>query len=300
MDNIAKLKQMMVVSSPIGDMVRVIELEIESLRAEVSKLNAQVETNANNYDELSSEYLSRAELAEGVAARMEDAVKALLYKPPEESKSKARVPDGRTVEEVVLAALRPREKCSENCCTPGGCVPTETEPAQTKLSALREADKKAQAAYALSNTPDGLTAFDAAANDAAAAEIELIEQLGKVASEDECPELYRLMLIDAFTTNPGSEPRPDNCYMECPCCGDVAAGADKDGYFADGQDVTCGCEGLSVSCCSETPPYVSGDCTVDHDNPGSEGEATTLRNVLGNGNTIVCTCEKQPCDGTCS
>jgi hypothetical protein len=47
-------------------------------------------------------------------------------------------------------------------------------------------------------------------------------------------------------------------YIECPCCGDVGAEADKDGYFFDGQDLVCGCAG-GVSCDSETEPYISID-----------------------------------------
>ena len=36
-------------------------------------------------------------------------------------------------------------------------------------------------------------------------------------------------------------------YIECPCCGDDGAESDIEGYFYDGQLLTCGCRGwLSV------------------------------------------------------
>ena len=59
-------------------------------------------------------------------------------------------------------------------------------------------------------------------------------------------------------------------YLECPCCGDVATEPVRDGpgfavYYYDGMDMICGCKGLSVSCDAETPPYISGDCIVDHE-----------------------------------
>lgn len=46
--------------------------------------------------------------------------------------------------------------------------------------------------------------------------------------------------------------------LDCPCCGDVGALADADGYFVDGQALVCGCNGI-VSCDSETEPAVSVD-----------------------------------------
>jgi len=39
-------------------------------------------------------------------------------------------------------------------------------------------------------------------------------------------------------------------YLECPCCGDVGAEPDKDGWYYDGQSLTCGCVGMV--CVEET------------------------------------------------
>jgi hypothetical protein len=46
--------------------------------------------------------------------------------------------------------------------------------------------------------------------------------------------------------------------LDCPCCGDVGAEADKAGLFYDGQELICGCKG-SVCCDSETEAYVLVD-----------------------------------------
>lgn len=55
-----------------------------------------------------------------------------------------------------------------------------------------------------------------------------------------------------------------NDYIECPCCGETAAVPDDDGLYYYGQLVICGCIGLHIACDAETPPYVSGECEVDH------------------------------------
>ena len=48
-------------------------------------------------------------------------------------------------------------------------------------------------------------------------------------------------------------------YLECPCCGDDGAVSDRDGLFADGQSLICGCPGW-VSVDSETEPWIhTGD-----------------------------------------
>lgn len=43
--------------------------------------------------------------------------------------------------------------------------------------------------------------------------------------------------------------------LECPACGDIAALPDADGYYVDGQPLTCGCRG-HISCDTETEPCV--------------------------------------------
>lgn len=48
-------------------------------------------------------------------------------------------------------------------------------------------------------------------------------------------------------------------YLECPCCGDIAAV----GLMGDGDDLLCGCVG-SVSVDGEAAPYVMADeCRCD-------------------------------------
>ena len=49
-------------------------------------------------------------------------------------------------------------------------------------------------------------------------------------------------------------------YLECPCCGNEGAEADKDGLFTDGQPLICGCTGC-VTCDSENEPEINAyDC----------------------------------------
>lgn len=44
--------------------------------------------------------------------------------------------------------------------------------------------------------------------------------------------------------------------LECPCCGDTGAVADRDGCFEDGQSLICGCPG-QVSVDSEEPAWIN-------------------------------------------
>ena len=48
--------------------------------------------------------------------------------------------------------------------------------------------------------------------------------------------------------------------LECPCCGDVGAVANADGFFHDGQDLVCECLGC-VSMDAETDPCIITYCT---------------------------------------
>jgi hypothetical protein len=49
-------------------------------------------------------------------------------------------------------------------------------------------------------------------------------------------------------------------YLECPCCGEEGAEADKDGMFTDGQPLICGCDG-NVTCDNENEPEINAyDC----------------------------------------
>ena len=45
-----------------------------------------------------------------------------------------------------------------------------------------------------------------------------------------------------------------NDYLECPCCGDVAA---EGPLYTDGSPAICDCP-YWVSCDSETEPYING------------------------------------------
>lgn len=55
--------------------------------------------------------------------------------------------------------------------------------------------------------------------------------------------------------------------LDCPCCGaDVAARADDDGYFYDGQLLLCGCKGHVSMDAEDLDPFVSvSECDVNHD-----------------------------------
>ena len=60
-------------------------------------------------------------------------------------------------------------------------------------------------------------------------------------------------------------------FIECPCCGDVGAESNAEGYYHDGQELVCGCAGL-VSCDCETPPYISiFDCDCFLREPAAKG-----------------------------
>ncbi len=64
---------------------------------------------------------------------------------------------------------------------------------------------------------------------------------------------------------PFDPPEVNTVTIECPCCGDDGATSDADGFFYDGQELECGCDG-HVSCCFEIEPYIRAwDCEVDHD-----------------------------------
>lgn len=53
--------------------------------------------------------------------------------------------------------------------------------------------------------------------------------------------------------------------LECPCCGDIGAVADVEGYYTDGQELICGCDG-QVSCDVETDAYINiHDCECGDD-----------------------------------
>ena len=56
----------------------------------------------------------------------------------------------------------------------------------------------------------------------------------------------------------------DTYELECPCCGDVGAFADHDGFFYDGQPLVCGCDGW-VSADEDGCYIVADDCEQDHD-----------------------------------
>lgn len=58
-------------------------------------------------------------------------------------------------------------------------------------------------------------------------------------------------MIKADLTSEGSS-------LECQCCGDVGAEADRDGLFSDGQKLTCGCPGW-VSVAEDDAWIVNGD-----------------------------------------
>lgn len=53
------------------------------------------------------------------------------------------------------------------------------------------------------------------------------------------------------------QPVPD-LELSCTCCGDVAAVADDDGEFTDGQPLECGCSGW-VAVEEGSPPVVHID-----------------------------------------